>query len=74
MKKKALGPVVKRAVLTGVEVIIIDDYSNDKTAEIVENNGGKIIKQNGWEEGSKRELLRMLLQINGYQISIQMNF
>ena len=45
-----------KEVLTGAEVIIIDDYSNDKTAEIVENNGGKIIKQKWLGRGRQKRV------------------
>ena len=49
-----IGPVVKRALSTGAEVIVVDDGSIDRT-QIIAREAGAIVFENKWEGGGKQK-------------------
>ena len=58
-EESRIGAVVRRAISTGAEVIIVDDESTDKT-KMIAKEAGAIVFENKWEEvESKKDLLKI---------------
>ena len=53
-EESRIGAVVRRAISTGAEVIIVDDESTDKT-KMIAKEAGAIVFENKWEGSGKQK-------------------
>lgn len=51
-EREAIGQVIPKVKQCGFhDVLVVDGYSEDGTAEIAEENGARVIRQHGWGKG-----------------------
>ena len=68
-EESRIGAVVRRAISTGAEVIIVDDESTDKT-KMIAKEAGAIVFENKWEGSGKQKRFAENLASNKWLLDI----